>query len=278
MSPRHEEVFEFCAGYVLGSLPETDRRLLEQHLTEGCPECEAELKRLGIGTWLLAASTPQLRAPAGLRHRVLDAVRAEAIASGPSREADRAEPGRLSPVRRPARRGGSIARWAWAAAAVVIAVVGVMQWRANAVLERGLAAARGELERLRQELENERRWAALPDAPGAVVVRLEPTPDGSPDLSARATYDPTTRRAVVVFSQFTAPAGKDYQLWAITSAGPSSLGLVRADTSGRAVVRLPDVGDAAALAAFAVSLERVGGAPTPHAPAGPVVMVGKVGG
>jgi anti-sigma-K factor RskA len=159
----------------------------------------------------------------------------------------------------------------------VIAVLGVVQWRNAVRIERDLAATRGELAQLREQLENEKRWAELPDAPQSLVVKLEPTPDGSPQLSARVTYDPATRRAVVVCSSFTPPAGKDYQLWAILKTGPSSLGLVRADTAGRAVIRLPDVGDLATLTAFAVSLEQKGGAPTPHAPAGAVVMVGKIG-
>ena len=44
------------------------------------------------------------------------------------------------------------------------------------------------------------------------------------------------------------------------------------------VLRLENVGDPKELAAFAVSLEPSGGAPTPDAPSGPVVMVGKVSG
>jgi anti-sigma-K factor RskA len=94
---------------------------------------------------------------------------------------------------------------------------------------------------------------------------------------ASVAYDPATRRALVTCENFTAPAGHDYELWAIRASGPESLGLVRADTGGRAQIRIPDAGDPATLGAFAVSLEARGGAPTPHAPAGPVVMVGKLG-
>ncbi|HKQ58188.1 MAG TPA: anti-sigma factor, partial [Candidatus Eisenbacteria bacterium] len=68
----------------------------------------------------------------------------------------------------------------------------------------------------------------------------------------------------------------DYELWAILPDGPKSLGVVRADATGRAEVRVPDAGDPAALAAFALSLEREGGSGDPRKPAGPVVMVGAI--
>jgi anti-sigma-K factor RskA len=42
-------------------------------------------------------------------------------------------------------------------------------------------------------------------------------------------------------------------------------------------MRLDGVGSLDTLGAFAVSLEPSGGAPTPTAPTGPVVMLGKIG-
>jgi anti-sigma-K factor RskA len=277
MSPRHEEVFDLCAGYLLGSLNEGERSSLEAHLAEGCSQCEAELRRLSVGASLLAASAPPLRAPAALRDRVLTAVRAEPNASSPAGAGRRRDARASLPLTQPARRRASTATWAWATAATVIAIAGAFQWVTTARLELNLAETRGRLAQLRQQLEEEQRWAALPDDPQALVVRLEPTPDGSPLLNGRVVYDPTTRRAVVAFSNFTAPAGKDYQLWAISKTGPLSLGLVRSDATGRAILRLPDVGDPTTLTAFAVSLEQKGGAPTPYAPAGAVVMLGKIG-
>lgn len=276
MSTRHEAVFDLCAGYVLGSLSEVEKQSLEEHLAEGCARCEAELRRLSAGAGVLAASAPELRAPSALRDRVLRAVRAEAGARRRAEAERGSEPGPPLPFRPVARRQPSIATWAWAAAAAVIAIVGIVEWRAAVRLERSLADARERLARLEAQFDNEKRWAELPASPRARVVSLEPTPSGSPALSARVLFDPDSRRAVVTVSNFAAPEGKDYQLWAITKAGPSSLGLVRTDASGHAVIRLPDVGDTTGLAAFAVSLEEKGGAPTPNAPAGPVVMVGKI--
>jgi len=262
VSEHRDEHLELCAGYALGNLDDGDRRTLEAHLADGCAVCEAEIARLSSAVWLLAASTTPLRAPAALRARVLDAVKAEP----------------RPPIPLPQRRRTSVPSWAWAAAAVLIAGAGLLEWRTARVLEKSLAETKGEIARLKQQLDEERSWATLPEAPDARVIQLAHTPAGSPQLSARVTYDPATRRAVVVCSDFAAPTGKDYELWAILKSGPQSLGLVHADSAGRAVVRIADAGDPASLAAFAVSLENEGGAPTSTAPAGPVVMVGKTGG
>jgi len=268
VTPHRDAHLELCASYALGASNESDRRELEAHLAEGCPVCTAELERMSRGAWVLAASSRPLRAPAALRRRVLNAIRDEGAAGSPIHPV---------PIPLPPRPTIPIA-WVWAAAAAVIAVAGVLQYRAASYLESQLARTRSEMARLEQEIQNERSWAAVSSAPDARVVQLQPTPNGSPELAARITYDPTTRRALVAVSNFTAPSGKDYQLWAILKNGPASLGLVRPDSTGRAVLRLTNVADPEILSAFAVSLENSGGAPTPNAPAGPVVMLGKVGG
>jgi len=260
VSTHREEHLELCAGYALGCLDERDRRELEAHLAGGCSVCEQELRRLGAVAVALAAAAPRMKAPAALRGRVLDAIGSEP-----------------NVVPLPRRRTPALT-WAWAAAAMMLTALGVFQWRATQRLERELEASRTETERLRRGLTEERRWADLSASPRAVSIPLAPTPAGPADLHARVTYDPESHRALIVCVHFTPPSDKDYQLWAILKSGPSSLGLVHADPLGNAVIRVPDVGDPAALEAFAVSLEAKGGAPTPHAPAGAVVMVGKVGG
>jgi len=268
VSRHRDEHLDLCAALALGILEGAERAEIEAHLAQGCGTCDAELGRMGHGALLMAVSAPPLAAPATLRVRVMEAVRGQATPRPIAQV--RALPRPSYPRRR------AVWTWAWGAALAVIAVAGVMQYRRALDLEHKLAAASGELERLRHQVEEEARWAALPSAPRVKVVTLAATPAGSSELIARVTYDPDTRRAVVMCDHFTAPAGSDYQLWAIHGSGPSSLGLVRPDRAGRAVIRLPDAGDPASLAAFAVSLEKEGGAPTPNAPAGPVVMVGKI--
>ena len=274
MNPHRDEFLELCSGYVLGNLSETELGTLEAHLKEGCGVCETEIDRLGRGAWAFAAATPRLLEPSSLRARVIGAVRSETSRREGSKE------GRRTVIPFPRRRGPGALAWVGAAAAVVIAAFGWTEWRAAERLRGELGEARQEISRLNQQILSERQWSAVATAPQTRVIELAPTKDaalaGAGQLHARVTYDPATRQAIVSVSDFVTPAGKDYQLWAITQSGPASLGLVHADPQGRATIRITDAGDPFTLAAFAVSLENEGGAPTATAPAGPVVMVGKM--
>ncbi len=268
MSAHREQHLDLCAAFVLGCLDEADRLELEAHRSDGCSECEAEIARLSEALPVLASVAPSSVPPEALRARILDAVRGEGAARAP----DVAKVLRLEP-----RRRSSYAIWAWAAAAVVLAVVTVTAWRANQVLRATVAYKEAELARLHTRLDETSRWVALLDSPDAKVVDLTLTPAGATVLRARATFDRASGRAIIVFENFVAPTGSDYELWAIRGAGPASLGLIHPDAAGRAVVKLDRVDDPAAVQAFAVSLEHTGGSGNPNAPGGPVVMIGRLG-
>src|SRR5262249_6610495 len=142
-------------------------------------------------------------------------------------------------------------------------------------LERELLAARARTTELQRKLDEERGWASVLTAR---TVTLAPTAQGASALTAELRYDPASDRAILLAQGFAAPSAHDYELWAITAAGPTSLGLVHAGADGRAVVRLERIARDGAVAAFAVSLEATGGSPDHHKPAGPVVMLGKLAG
>ena len=276
MSEHREEHLDLCAAYALGTLDEAGRRQLEAHLADGCAQCEAALADFGAATVLLAASSPPVQPSAALKGKVMAAIRA----SGTPEAAPAAKPDRGRVVEMPRRTAPSFLNWAWAAAAAALAIASVISYNAASRLRTELDSNRKRLAEVEQKLADEQKWVAVLNAPLAKVVELAPTPAGATDLRARATYDPATQRAVLVFENFKAPTGRDYELWAIRgeTPAPASLGLIHADDSGHAVLRLENVGDPATLGAFAVSLEPAGGAPTPTAPTGPVVMLGKVSG
>ena len=177
------------------------------------------------------------------------------------------------------RSGGwsILPRLGWALAACFIIVTAVLVFTTNR-LRGELAGSQAQVASLTRDLEIERSWAAVVAAPGARATSFSLTPDGAAELRARATYDPGTRRAVLVFENFKAMAGRDYQLWALRGNTPAALGLIRGDESGRAVMRVEEVGDPATLTAFAISLEPSGGSPTPNGPTGPLVMLAGIGG
>jgi hypothetical protein len=176
----------------------------------------------------------------------------------------------------PSRGRPAFAVWAWAAAAALLVVASVYAWRRVDTLSAELLQAQANKRALEQELEGERRWTALLEQPTARVVKLSPTPDGDSTLAAHLLYDPASGRAVVMAEQFVPPQGNDYELWAITASGPTSLGVLRGDAGGRLVAKLDHVNVSETITAFALSREATGGSPDHHKPSGPVVMVGKL--
>jgi anti-sigma-K factor RskA len=267
VNAHREEFLDLCAAHALGSIEPGDRTRLEAHLREGCARCEETLAEFGRSVTLLAASAAPATPGPSLRARVLETVRVEAAAR------------QATPWRRRAARP----RIAWFpavgwAAAAALAVLAGFFWQTNSRLRATLAQGDESLVSLSRQLEAERQWAAVWNAPGARTAMLQLTAQGRAELRGRAVYDPATRRAVLVLENATPPEGRDYQLWAIRSGAPANLGLVHAGASGVAVFRLEDAGDPAALSAFAVSLEPKGGSPDPAAPSGPVVLFGELGG
>src|SRR5262249_43930560 len=240
----------------------SEREAFERHLAEGCATCEAALRDHSTAAVMLAASATPAQPSRELRGRVLEAVRSER--------------GRVIELK--PRRGISVVTLGWAAAAAALIVVNVVLWNAAQRLSRELAQRQAQLAQLQQRLHEEQGWAAVLSAPDARVAVLAPTPAGNPALKGRATFDPATQRAVLVFENVSAPQGSDYELWALRRSGATSLGLVKADAGGHATVRLENVSDMEPVTDFALSRERQGGSPNPHAPAGPVVMVGKLSG
>jgi anti-sigma-K factor RskA len=269
----HEELQDLCAAYALGCADDADRARLEALLASGSLEAEAALREFSHAVIVLATTAPAVAPPPSLRDRVLDHARADVGGASIAAPIVPLAPRRTNVI--------AIAGWLAAAACLAFALV---NWNAVARLRRTMAerdtriaALEQERAQLEERLAGERRWAGVATASDARVAVLAPTPDGDPALRGRAVVDPATRRAVVVFTHSTPPAGRDYELWMIRDGKPRSLGVVRADEHGDAVVRLENVGDATTLAAFAVSLEPAGGAPTDDAPTGPVVAVGALG-
>jgi anti-sigma-K factor RskA len=76
------------AAYVLGALEPSEAAELERHIG-GCADCRAELRWLRPAVDLLPEKVERVEAPAGLRAKIVDQVRAEpgAVAAEPQRQA-----------------------------------------------------------------------------------------------------------------------------------------------------------------------------------------------
>jgi anti-sigma-K factor RskA len=277
VSAHRDEHLDLVAARALGSIGEADRLELERHLVEGCPECERALQEYSQGVERLAATAPAVVPSPRVRMKLLEQVRAEAAASPRTPAAARdsvapAEPRRV--IELPRRVRPAWPTWAFAAAAALLAVSTIAMWRTGEAPPE-LRTTRERVAKAELDLAVERAWSAVATSPGARVVDLAPLQGGiMPHV--RATYDPSSRRAIVSFDNLVTPSGSDFELWAILPDGPKSLGVVRGDATGHAEVRVPDAGDPKALSAFAISLEKEGGSPDPRKPAGPVILAGAV--
>jgi anti-sigma-K factor RskA len=268
-----DEHLDLCAAYALGSLDAEDRLRLEQHLAAGCDACESALQEMSGAVTVLAASAPAVEPPPALRARILRAAREDA--------ADQRSPRDIATAA--SQRTRTVWMWSgWAAAAACL-VLALWGWNAASRLRAALDDQRlriAQLERDRDDLEErlavEKRTVGVLTASSARFATLAPTLQGDVRWRGRATLD-LRGNAVVAFENLETPDDRDYELWAIRDGKPRSLGLVHADANGAALVHV-EVENAASVAAFALSLEPKGGAPTPDAPSGPVVLVGTLGG
>ena len=277
--PELTEHLDLCAALAVGGLEASDRPKFAEHLAEGCDECDQALPSFERATVLLAAALPLSAPSAALRDRVLSAAAAVAPAAGPST----ATPAKAKGARRAFRFQTPPGTWAALSGVFVFVALAcaAVAWQYHGQvthLHEEIASSNEVITGLNQQLQDSKLWGDLYTLPETRVARLSSTPRAESVLRARALYNARTQRAEFVFSDLKAPQGKVFELWAIEGSRLRSLGLIQADSDGRAVVRVQDAGDPNRLTDFGVSLENAGGSTNAAGPSGPLVMVGRIEG
>ncbi|HKD69494.1 MAG TPA: anti-sigma factor [Candidatus Binataceae bacterium] len=278
----HEQLINLLPLAALDREEPDEARLLEEHLREGCPQCEAELRawRETLAAYAMASE------PAGSENRVwqrLDArLHAEAAAAHSLARTV------LRP-RRPDRgeRQPSVGWWrgvaAIAAAAAVLLLVydrvitnrarraevrqleqlETLSWQLND-LRADLSAAQTQAETLSKVLDERARLDRVLMAPDLQLTRLAPTGPARSAGGVVAVSHASHAAVVQAFGLPPAPPGKTYELWWITKeGGPRKAGLFHAQTGRTAVApaSMPPPGERVMLAA--VTLEPAGGVDKP---------------
>ncbi|HEX2616730.1 MAG TPA: anti-sigma factor [Flavobacteriales bacterium] len=246
--------------------------LLEAYvLGEGSPEERALVERM-------AATEPTVRAELDAIERTLEAhAMANAVKPAAHVRAAVLETVRLEerPIRQliaPGPEAEPTRSFNWLAAASIAALF--VSAAANFFLYRKVddmqdRLARIDAERtvLAQELQVQRtnmdrrnnELAVMMD-PAMQLVDLKGM-NTAPDAKARIYWDPTTR--VVQMGPATLPPppkGMQYQLWAMVEGKPVDAGVMPLEADSALLHRMKDIGPAEA---FAVTLEKEGGMPTP---------------
>jgi anti-sigma-K factor RskA len=228
----HERFDELKEAYVLGALPEEERRELEEYLARH-PERQAEVDELGAFAGLLALTPQEHEPPPELRRSIMSVVESEARSSSA-----RSEP-RFAGL----REVFSLQNLGLAAAAVL--VIGLFSW--NMLLQ-------GEV----QDLQG--RVASLQESPQSRMVALEGTGDAPQQGHAEVMILDDDRAVLMAEDMPRAPEGRTYQIWVIEGDVPKPGGLFEPrGESVAAVVEKPlDEGDV-----IAVTIEPAGGSQQP---------------
>lgn len=285
-----EEYQEKAALYALDALSQSEARAFEDHVRQGCPVCESELRSFEFVTGAIGLAAPSANPPDFLRDLLTARVareaqaqasvvpfpeRASLVAAGASRD----YPQQTS---RPARRRNYLA-WAVAASLAMFALASVLVWRQAREarsLGEDLANVRAEVEGLRAQIDEEKRTAselaqinAVLSSTGSRVIDLKGL-DAAPSASAKVYWDVQNNRWVVASDLPPPPAGKVYQLWFVTAEAKISAGLIKSDQKGHGLTLVSLPKGVERLAAAAITLEPEGGSAQPTMP---IYALGAVG-
>ena len=187
----HERFEELAAGFALDTLDLPDRRAFEEHV-DSCPECTELLAGFLAAASTLAIGVPQREAPAGLRDRVMQAVRTGRDAS-PSPSLRSWLGSRSNPV-----RFGMAASVAAVFVASALLLTWVLDVREDAAIQRRLVAR--SYEALSVMAAAERRWEVVGTAASA-------------DVRGMVGYDEETGMTSIVVWGLDEDPAMQYNVW-----------------------------------------------------------------
>jgi anti-sigma-K factor RskA len=258
--PQPEEVFD---EYALGVLEGDEKLGFEQHV-KSCPECRQRLERALARIALLALAAPPATPSPAVKERLMRQVTSR----------------RAGAVPVPVRRRAGFWTWAFAAAAVVLAIIcGLLTSKVHHLTDRARVLEANQREQLaqeRQQAEEAARARAVLDvltSPDTLRVTLVAAP-ARPVPEGKAFYNPQRGLLFYVAHLKRLPSSQTYQLWLVPTQGnPISAGVFETDSHGNGQVLLPPLPRGVSAKAFAVSIEPAGGRPQPT---GRKVLIGAV--
>ena len=228
----HERFEELKDAFVLGALPEEERREFEEYLAAH-PERRAEIEELGTVAGLLALSPQEHEPSPELRNRIMDAVKAEAVHQAESRRSWRALIGEFLGPRN------------LALGAAALLVVGLFSW--SMLLQGEVQDLQGRVQSLQRQ----------PQEPQTVELGGAVTEKGARAELLTLEGD---RAVLVVENMPPVPEGKTYQIWVIEEDVPKPSGLFKPNQDSVAAVVEHPLGGGDVVA---VTVEPEGGSPKP---------------
>lgn len=245
-----DELMELAPLFAIGATTPDETAAVEAALRAD-PQLAAEVAAFREVSTVMGASTPVTPSPA-LRAELLAAVARPVVASPATRRASVP-----SLARRPA----------WVPAALAASLIAAVGLGVNSLrLRDELAEVRASVAALDTRLQTrERTLNTLLEAERDLRVVYLQSEAGVTGPGIQFFWNTKQGRAVAhVFRLQSAPAGHDYQIWALVDGKPVSLSVFNSDAEGHALVEqftLP--GTTAGVSAVLVSVEPKGGSPQP---------------
>ena len=235
MSVMNNERFEDLRdAYVLGALPEQERRSFEDYLAAH-PELQTEIDELGAVAGLLAFSPPEQEPAPELRSRVMEVVEAKAEPRGDRRRSTFA------------RIGGYLSVRSVALGAATLLVIGLLSW--NVLLQGQVQDLHGQVEEAQdqrqvqqsQTIELEGSWA-----------------DQGTNAEVASIHE--NKIILVAKNMPSVPEDRTCQIWVINDDVPKPSGLFQPDGNMTAA---PITNSIAKADVIAVTVEPAGGSEKP---------------
>lgn len=249
-------------SYVLGYSSDQERREVEC-MTSIYPELKEELNRTQI-TMEKYAQSLAIEPPTSLKQIIMDLIRGTQQDPAEVKTDSHAVP--ETKVIRMVPNSWRIGVAASIAAIIGISVLYVSQRNTTHDLREQVAQVETQSDELEQQLASlelslsetqELRDFIMAERTEQIVLAGTPV---SPESQVRAYWNADNSKVIMIADKLPAPAeGKQYQLWAISNGTPMDLGMMGRDAnlSEQITVSAKDV------QAFAITLEKEGGVPSP---------------
>lgn len=267
-------------AYVFGALPEVERAQVEADIAL-YPELAAEVQAMEASMLMLAEATA-VQPPAHLQNQIWAAISGEAPVEVPAQQVSTDSPSSPKSIPLPAT---PVSRPAWQRAAVWAALIGsvllnfVLMSQRNQMAD-SQTAMQQQLDTLRQQQQHlagmlndyRKEGEIMADSNVQTIVMKSIQPGHT--MAATIYWNKAKGETYLSMKKLPMPPqGMQYQMWVIQEGKPVSMGVISNDMVDKDIMApLPmSVTDGQA---FAISLEKEGGSPTPTAEN--IYVLGKV--
>ncbi|WP_448703037.1 anti-sigma factor domain-containing protein [Mucilaginibacter sp. AW1-3] len=260
--------------YVLGDISRDERKQVEEMAAKH-PEIKAEIAAIERGLEAYALEN-EVEPSAQLRNRILNSLvttfaddskfpTREFLENDIDDEVDEAEPSRDKVIALPSAKANSFYKYAFAAclAALIASIAAIYS------LNQRLNDSYGQIASLQSRNQNFVNRVNLMQGeinifhdPAYKLIKLQGTPK-APASQLTVAWNPAQKKVMIDMQAMKLATNDDahqYQLWAIVNGKPVDLGVFDAKPDSTGMVEMNPVANAAA---FAVTLEKRGGVPSP---------------